>query len=166
MKLLLGSGVLPIQGWITLDAEAKHHPEIVARVPPLPDEVKAEQWDAIMAVHMLEHLSYQDALQLVGECYEVLRPGGELILEVPNVKYCMRVVLGLENPPTDEDRWGMGSIYGYPYELGELNGHKWGYWPESLMEMVVLSGFEREKVVTGRAKYHEAVRDFRLVAVK
>ena len=44
-KLLLGSGEWHWPDWITIDADAANHPDLVATVPPLPDIVQAQTWD-------------------------------------------------------------------------------------------------------------------------
>lgn len=167
-KLLLGSGAWNWPDWTKIDADPRSFADITHPLPPLPDVVRAQQWDVIMAVHFIEHLYKWDAKILIRQCYEVLAPGGMLILEQPDIAYCARVLLGLEEPPPGGvpgqfDLWG---FYGSPEDHNPLYGHHWGYTPASLTRMVVQAGFAPEHVTIQPAQYHQPVRDFRLEAVR
>lgn len=42
-------------------------------------------WDGIFTEHVLEHLSYKDAIFAIGECYGTLKPGAWLRISVPDI---------------------------------------------------------------------------------
>ena len=42
-------------------------------------------WDGIFTEHVLEHLSYKDAIFAIGECYRTLKPGAWLRISVPDI---------------------------------------------------------------------------------
>jgi malonyl-CoA O-methyltransferase len=65
---------------VTVDADPASGADYCTPLPPLPDGVKAQAWDQIMAVHFIEHLPVWDAETLIRECYECLAPGGALVL--------------------------------------------------------------------------------------
>lgn len=52
------------------------------RYPLLIDDATV---DGIFTEHTLEHLAFEDARRLVGECFRVLKPGGRIRLIVPDV---------------------------------------------------------------------------------
>jgi predicted SAM-dependent methyltransferase len=161
-RLILGAGesqdYLP---GLRVDMEALPGIDVVQRVPPLPD---GGPWDEILAVHLIEHLPRYDAVTLIKECYQALAPGGQLILEQPDIAFCMRVFLGLEEAPDHyRERFGILGIF------GEGNGkpgmvHQWGYTPDSLTKLFRRAGFETIQIE--RARYHHWQRDFRIVGVK
>ena len=165
--LSLGAAGKGPADWTNLDADPANGPDIVARVPPLPDEVKHTVWDRIEMIHFIEHLHQWEADELLEQLYGVLRPGGLLVLEQPNIEYCARVLLGLESaPPGPASAFGLWGFYGDPRSQNPLMTHRWGYTPQSLEEALVKAGFERERIVHGPARQHSALRDFRIEAVK
>jgi hypothetical protein len=120
-----------------------------------------------MAIHFLEHLASWDARTLLTECYGVLNPGGKLILEVPNIAYCARVLLGEIQPPPGgaPGQFDMGGFYGDQSFQDEWMLHRWGYTPLTLSALVEAVG-EWTCVLVKPAQYHMPVRDFRVEAVK
>jgi len=168
MKLCIGSGSWHWGGdWIMLDGDTDNHPDVVATVPPLPDAIKVMRFDFILMSHFVEHLTRQDALILIKECYEILDEGGVIEFDQPNMDYCCRVYLGYIDPPEGYSREQMGiqGIYGEPY-VHPLMGHKYGYTPETLTKLVVEAGFNQDGIMIEQGHYHIPIRDFTLVAIK
>lgn len=161
-------------GWTCLDGQSDIGADIVAVLPPLPDEVTSQEWDEICAIHFIEHLFYEDAKELITQIYEVLKPGGKLVLEQANLEYVCKVVLGQVQPPTGKYPWmggnsnwcGIWNLYPQPHMVkgNLLNHHLYGYTPQSLTELVKECGFKT--VVIGHAFSHVVERDFKLEAVK
>jgi hypothetical protein len=167
-KLLLGSGDWRWDGWTTIDANADNRPDIVAVVPPLPADVRAKKWDEILMVHAIEHLPPWQALELAKECYFCLSPKGVFILEQPNILYAAAVLLGLKEPfegarPGQASMW---ALYGNPETQDEWMLHRWGYTPDTMIDMLVQAGFERRNVRITPAQYHVPERDFRIEAYR
>ena len=46
----------------------------------------AEHYDVVVAFDVIEHFSKEEVLQIMDHAYRVLRPGGRLILHVPNAE--------------------------------------------------------------------------------
>lgn len=142
--------------------------DIQATVPPLPPEVRAVQWDYIEMIHFLEHLYVWDARKLLKECYEVLAPGGRLVIECPDIRYCAFVLIGQSAPPAGAapgqfDMWG---LYGNPEYEDPLYIHRWGWTRATLRDELIRAGFDDGQMVHPRAQYHHPGRDFRIEAVK
>ncbi len=165
--LTIAAGPDRRSGWKTLDANPANEPDFVASVPPLPEAVRLVSWDEIELIHGIEHFFAWDAAALLREIHEVLRPDGLLTLEQPNIEFCARVLLGLENLPYGSpgqfDMWG---LYGDPNHRNPLMGHHWGYTPRTLAEALIAAGFNRDKIVQQPARHHRPGRDFRIEARK
>ncbi len=82
VRLNLGSGEYPIPGFINVDH--KNGGEVYPLVLPGGLTVKNESVDDIRASHVLEHLSFGDAVLALGEWHRVLKPGGRLRVAVPD----------------------------------------------------------------------------------
>ncbi len=179
-KLMLGGGYETPRyrrlGWTILDGEPARAPDIVALVPPFPDEVTSKLWNVVAAVHVIEHFYREDALRLVSEIFEILIERGSLILEQADITYVCRVVTGEIVPPVSKYPWmkgdpswfGLRNMYPQPDQIGDndLNHHRYAYSPETLTDLVVEAGFDEAKVSIKPSFSHVLERDFRLEAVK
>lgn len=112
-------------------------PEIVAGIEEIPAEDGA--FDEIVCSQVLEHLVHEDALRALGEFFRVLKSGGLLRLDVPDLdKLCRAWVEGRL------DREVVSRIvYGDPSNMPDdhLNAHRNGWWRERLLEALTGAGF-------------------------
>lgn len=92
MKLELGSGYLPTDGFVHLDINPDAPGvDIVGNAYGLPDEVHDRApWDELRAVDVLEHISYRHTGHALSEWATLLRPGGRLYVQVPDADTIMR----------------------------------------------------------------------------
>lgn len=114
---------------------------------------------------MLEHFNAWEAKPLLQEWGRALKPGGELILELPcmdkvlnYIRRCMNEAVPL-NPA-----FSWWAIWGNPEHLSVSMMHKWGYTLDSVKTLVEHAGFTN--VQFARPRYHFAERDMRLTAAK
>lgn len=121
----------------------------------MPDEYA----DEIMAIHLFEHLYRWDAEPTLREWFRVLKPGGRLVLELPDLILCCQNVLAGMDP-----KYGLYGLFGGPAGENPLMVHKHAYSFEDLRELVRGAGFE--KVKRRPVKFHKKNRDMRLEANK
>ncbi|MFY1698044.1 MULTISPECIES: class I SAM-dependent methyltransferase [unclassified Solwaraspora] len=94
--------------------------------------------DAVCAFHVLEHVA--DPWQFLATARSVLRPGGALVLEVPNIASASARRLG--------DRWpGLQPEY-----------HRWHFSPNSLARLVTTAGFRLLRQDTATFRYYMPFR--------
>ncbi len=101
--------------------------------------------DEILASHVLEHLSYSDVDVVVQEMYRVLKPGGKVIIDVPDLEAMVRIWLDLP----EERRWGpesraFAAIFGTQQDEG--NFHKNGFTKARLRKVLADVGFRSIEV--------------------
>lgn len=166
-KLLLCSGPTRPDGFVRLDANPEHEPDILAALPPLPVEAKGP-WDEIDLIHGIEHFWLWDAAPLLRDCFDALCPGGVLVLEQPNIEAAARVLLGQEVPAyggvLESAMW---PLYGDPAHRDPLYMHRWGYTPATLVNLLqCLSPWSRIEVKLQQFHAYAAGRDFRVEATK
>lgn len=147
--LMLLSRLVRREGWVTLDANPAHHPDIVAIIPPLPPEVTGQQWDEIEMVHGITSFYPWDANQLLREIRGVLAPGGKLVLEQPDFEVVKQ---------SGHVSW----IFGDPLLKDPLHMNKWAYVPASLVSALIEAGFGYCEILP--AQHHVSSRDFRVEA--
>lgn len=98
IKLHLGCGALIKEGYINIDL---FHPDADEKRDACDMTGFVDNSvDEIYSHHFLEHLAYQQAEKAFKEWFRVLKPGGLLVTECPNILwYCQRF---LDDP---EQRW-------------------------------------------------------------
>lgn len=83
----LGSGQRPFQKpWINVDTQARWNPDIVADGANLREHFADGSAEMIVLSHTLEHYGCNEGNAMLAECYRVLRPGGSLIISVPDLR--------------------------------------------------------------------------------
>ena len=156
-KLNLGCGKKILEGYTNVDLNPKA--DVVCDITKLPKEW-TEQYDEAMAIHVIEHIYPWDVEQTLLEWKRVLKPGGKLILECPDL---IKVsLLFLKDP--NVVRLGMWGFYGDNRSKDPLMCHKWGYTPKSLETLLRAAGFDQIKHM--KAQYHLPERDMRIEAIK
>lgn len=81
IKVNLGCGTNRLEGWENRDAEV----DITGKLPWESDSV-----DCVFAEHVVEHVTYNEALVFFGECHRILRTGGVCRIAVPSVERIWR----------------------------------------------------------------------------
>src|SRR4051812_3390274 len=95
MKLHLGCGPNIKEGYVNIDAFVDDPRVVKADITRLP--YPDESADEILSEHVFEHVGFADEGPLFRECYRVLRPGGELIVETPDLEWLCRAFIEAED---------------------------------------------------------------------
>ena len=121
--------------------------------------------DQVAAIHVIEHFYLWDVPEILREWKRVLKPAGQLILELPcmdKVIYYMKACLDQQREMDAQMTWL--AIWGDPnYKRVEMC-HKWGYTKAQMVELLKDAGFTDVQVQ--KPRYHVVHRDMRVVAVK
>lgn len=170
IKLNLGSGGSPLQGYINVDLA----PERVGQVPDVVCDIRNLQVfgddyaDEIIAIHVIEHFWRWEVVDIVKEWTRVLKPGGTLILECPNlITACEEVLKDPNNAsgPGPEGQRSMWCLYGDPQHKDPLMCHRWLYTPVSLGQVMFEAGLVDLRREAAQFKLRDP-RDMRIVGVK
>lgn len=168
MRLNVCCGVRIREGWTNIDVVESegHKPDILADAKsiPLPDECA----DEIMCIHGFEHFYKWEVDELVTEWKRLLKPGGLLALELPDiVKCCQNLIAGYVLPGKDPDQMTMWGIYGDPRFKSPFMMHRWGWSPKTLRAFLKGHGFR--DITDEQTQWHPAgrvARDMRITARK
>jgi SAM-dependent methyltransferase len=83
-KVQIGAGTSNEPGWLNTDIEPNEDQAYVDATKPLPFPDGSVYY--IFAEHVIEHLSYAEALGFFKEAHRVLAPGGKIRMVTPNLK--------------------------------------------------------------------------------
>jgi predicted SAM-dependent methyltransferase len=117
--------------------------------------------DELHSYHFLEHVYAWEAPALVAEWRRLLKRGGKLILELPNLILACQNLLAGKN-----DQWGMWPLYGNQETRDPFMCHRTGYTPATVTKLLADHGFINIKVLPPVTHGAKANRDMRVEAVK
>lgn len=116
--------------------------------------------EEVHSYHFLEHVRAYEAPALVNEFKRLLKPGGLLVLELPNIELAARNLLsGMD------EQMSIWPLYGNHNELDPYMLHKFGYTPKTitlLLEEVGFTGITMCRPQTHGARVN---RDMRVEAI-
>jgi len=171
IKLNIGCGNKKYDTYINIDIDPKYEPDIITSATNLSmfcDESVSE----ILAYHLIEHLTFNEVETALKEWNRVLKTGGKLILELPNLVYCAKYIVN--NPDIDKrnnlkDNLILFGIFGTPKENNIEQLHKSGWTKQMLKRELELFGFKIinfEKPTQEWRKAYDMHRDMRVIAEK
>lgn len=141
IKLNLGAGGIEYPGYLSVDLLDKRA-HILMDITKLDfDENSVTE---LLASHVFEHVNPYHVWDMLASWFKVLKPGGRLIMEMPNIEeLCLRFGLA-----TKAQRYGiLNAIYG-SVNTTNVGGqdeitspHLFGWWPEALYDHLGGVGF-------------------------
>lgn len=148
--LKLPRAEFPEEVWneVRLDIDSGVRPNVVASITSMP-MVRDESCEAVYSSHNLEHLDAHEVPLALTEFIRVLKPGGFLLLFVPDMQVVAKLVVedkiedtayvSSEGPITPHDM-----IYGFGRDLAKGNhfmAHRSGFTASSLRRKLQDCGF-------------------------
>jgi len=170
LRLNLGCGDKLLPDYVNVDvaeSRAGAKPDVLCDLHALP-MFGDNSADEILSVHVVEHFWRWEVLDVLREWARVLKPGGRMVLECPNLVSACQAFLGDPDGasgPGQEGQRTMWVFYGDPQWKDPLMIHRWGYTPESLKSLLSEVGLKDVRQEPAQYKLREP-RDMRLVGEK
>lgn len=167
MKLHLGCGRHILDGYINVDAQHERAQITWDRLDNVPG-VLPETMDEILCVHVFEHLWPDEALPHLRYWHSILKPGGALILEMPDLyKSAKNYIEMVQRGNFAElEKMALWPFYGDNPRKSVYDCHKWGWTYKTLAPLVQKAGFSVVSEHSPQWHGQRQNRDFRLEAVK
>ena len=166
-RLEIGSGKFPRKGYTHIDIEASAKPDILGDFRTM----SFSDLEEIIALHVLEHFSREEALKVLAQWNSWLKVGGRLIVETPDLE---RICALFTTQPERlwANRWYLNqSLYGS--QEADWAFHRDGWWKDKFEELFPKLGFKIIKVWQkhsyiryGESRTRYRLPDIRVVAEK
>ena len=114
--------------------------------------------DEIKAIHIIEHLSFFEAIYALSEFFRVLEPNGKLIIETPDLEKTCQYYL---NANEEQKKEILGWFFGIPHKGLQ---HKLCFPPFLLIDQLENTGFDN--ITTSSFYNHEAIPSVRFKCYK
>ena len=181
-KLHLGSNKTLLDGWLCSDIWPLNNKSIfldVTKKFPFNDET----FDYIFSEHLIEHLTQEDALNMLNECFRIMKKGARIRIGTPDLEVILKLYHEKNHDFGKEYiKWSMNNfsnnIIGYSsVVVMNIIFHNWGhqflYDLEFLNETLHKCGFENvEKQLISNSndinlqnieRHHENVGNFEMI---
>ena len=129
-------------------------------------KIASESVHEIHAYHLMSCFHYDEVPVVLAEIKRLLKPDvGCFVCEQPDILKCAKNFLQVETTKNPE-LWhsqGLQGIYGISSMKNPYLQNKWGWYPESLGEMIARAGF-KHCIQQPSLVHNKDSRDFRLVS--
>lgn len=164
MKLHLGCGTRILDGYCNIDVYVPKNLEgVIKKDNAMTLNVYYHnEIEEIISFHMFEHLprpcgQTPNALTALVRWFNILKPGGKLVIECPNFDEVVKEYLAGNSKRKD-------NIFGLNRHDGDT--HQWGYGPDDIKDWLEIVGFVNITVTPG-TDYHTRFEPcMRVVAFK
>lgn len=171
-NLHIGCGPHCLSGWLNTDINRTLSDVYyldAARKFPFEDET----FDFVFSEHLIEHLGFQGAKNMLCEVFRILKPGGVLRIATPDIRFLFELYLHREDPKTKRYlAWSASAFYSDVYDYFKENvsfsspfiisyffrnwGHQAIFDQETLSYMLRESGFSHvASCSVGKSSYSE-----------
>lgn len=143
IKINFGCGPEHKEGYLNVDADNKLKPNIVCDVTDrerIKEVFHLGKAKEVYHSHLLEHLEPFQAKKFLEDCYNLLMPGGELVMEIPLIDLAAKSFV--EGRMNEEF---MAQIF-YGDRTSKFQTHKWGYTINTANKLLEDAGFKEIRV--------------------
>lgn len=97
LKLHLGCGTVYMKDFVNIDVSSDSVADKVSDFRNIYKLYPSESVSEILMVHSISYLRFWEALDFFRDCYQLLKEGGILILEFPDIEKCATKIIQSKN---------------------------------------------------------------------
>jgi predicted SAM-dependent methyltransferase len=148
VKLNLGCGSDKRIGYINIDVREEVNPDLKLDLEKeMLSSFGDETIDEIIAKDFIEHLSFRRVEAFVKDCYRVLKKGGKIYIQTPDLEaIAEKVILNPNFKFGELEGWKAISYWVYGAQDYPENTHKSGFTIPTLRKLLESIGFKIEKI--------------------
>lgn len=138
-KLHLGCGSVTFPGWVNIDLDSPEADLLLDLTEPLPfaDSSVSHMFNE----HFIEHVTREQAVAFLKECYRVLTPQGVIRITTPNLRFLTHCYF-LDSTNEWGELWQPNSRCQMMNEGMRSWGHQFVYDAEELARVITEAGFK------------------------
>lgn len=175
INLHLGCGGMAIEGWINIDNYDYEAGDTSRSGAAYDLKMDITSLDAqpgsvsrILMVHVLEHFVRWQAIDMLVHYHDLLKPGGMLFMEHPDLDACIHFYLERKDAidtPLGRLNLGFTQFYGNQWDRLDYETHRY-VWTKGEMRQVLEEIGYKIIALDNKAQFHVPERDMRVIAVK
>ena len=143
----IGAGEDKYNDCLRLDVRKDVKPDVVWDLEKLPLPFKNEELDMIIAKDVIEHITFHKTEALLKDLYRVLKHGGRIYMQVPDLEAIARkIILDPNFCYGDLCGWKAISYWVYGGQDYPENTHKAGFTIPTLKKLLESLGFQVEEI--------------------
>jgi predicted SAM-dependent methyltransferase len=171
MRINFACGKQTWDGWYCVDAA--QHPKATRPVDLLHAfkfdgelllnklHLDSDVADEVHSYHFIEHVYQWEARAVIMEFKRLLKPGGRLVLELPNLELaCKNLLKG------STDQFSMWPLYGDPGNRDVYMCHRWGYTQDTIRNLLKSCGMRQILMLDPKTHGARKNRDMRVECEK
>jgi beta-1,4-mannosyl-glycoprotein beta-1,4-N-acetylglucosaminyltransferase len=133
-KLNIGCGDALLPGYLNTDL---YNPNAQVKADATKLPFPNGRFEEVISIQVFEHLPCQEAMNILTEWKRVLKPGGKLVIEVPNIQELCK---NFESADKQARYRILDCIYGTTFPK---TPHLYGWYPEILNDHLIYIGMEK-----------------------
>jgi len=125
-------------------------------------ELEDNTVNTIYSSHVLEHFVRWETIEMLKDWYRILKNGGELIVEMPDIYRC---IMWLCHPRKEKRDVARKQFYGNQWDGLDYETHRYVWGGKEFKSTLQEIGFKRV-LLSHKTTTHYSFRDMRIVATK
>jgi len=169
LKLHLGCGTVYLQDYVNIDVSSDSVADVISDFQNIYKLYPTNSVSEIILVHSISYLRLWEARDFFKECHQLIKEGGQLILEFPDIEKCASLLIKSKNdyPNYIEAVRGI-----YAFDLGQIKKkesfytYRFGWSAWHIKEELDKIGFSKIELLNPETHDKQLWRDTRIEATK
>jgi hypothetical protein len=169
LHLHLGCGSNYLDGWVNVDVMEECKADMIMNFKDIKKNFQPDTVGVILMIHSISYLRLWEARDFFSDAISLIRKGGKLILEFPDIAKCSKALLDSENKVTDYLE-AVRAIYAFDMEQIQRKEpfytYTFGWSTWHISHELKKAGFTTIEIMAPQTHGPRVWRDTRIEAIK